>query len=158
MAAPLPAGEAAALTREAALPDEEKGVRKTLEWIGFPHAVVRERITAESFTTYGDIQALKEADITSLANSFTKRTPANSRIQFGQRRIKRLKSLIHWSQDFRRVSLPVSVTGLDATIFKDAIEGAARQEEIRALQIDTQDQVLKQASPGKLVSEAKWNK
>ena len=40
MAAPLPVGEAAALTREAALPDEEKGVRKTLEWIGFPHAIV----------------------------------------------------------------------------------------------------------------------
>ena len=75
MAAPLPAGEATALTREAALPDEEKGVRKTLEWIGFPHAIVRERITAESFTTWGDIQALKEADITSLANSFTKELP-----------------------------------------------------------------------------------
>ena len=119
------------MTRKATLPDKEKGVRKLIEWIGFPHALVRER--AELFTTYGDILALKEADITSLASLFTKRTPANTRIQFGQKRIKRLKSLIHWAQDFRPCSLPVSITGLDAASFKDALDAAARQEEIRSL-------------------------
>ena len=49
MAAALPVGEQAEVTREGALPAGEKSVRTTLEWIGFPHAIVRERITNESF-------------------------------------------------------------------------------------------------------------
>ena len=158
MAAPpaLPVGELAALARENALPDEEQAVRSCLLWIGFPHAIVRERITNEAFTTFGDLQNSSEADITSLASSFTKRTPANTRIQFGQRRIKRLKALIHWSVDFCRCSLPVVIDGLDANSFCAALDIAARRHEIREKQIETQEQVLNKASPGNLVSEAKW--
>ena len=132
MAAPaLPAGEVAALAREAALGDEEKAVRSTLLWIGFPHAIVRERICNEAFTTFADIQGLKETDITALASSFTKRTPTNTRIQFGQRRIRRLKALIHWALDFRRCSLEVDTDGLDAISFCKALETATRRQEIR---------------------------
>ena len=120
----------AAATREGALPAGERSVRTTLEWIGFPHAIVRERITRKSFTTFGDVQLLEEADITALANAFTKRTPANTRIQFGQRRIKRLKALIHWSKDFRRCSLSVSINGLNATTFIDQLEKSLCGHEI----------------------------
>ena len=109
MAAPLPVGENAALARENALPDEEKHMRSALLWIGFPHAIVRKRICNEIGVTFQDVQQLKEADITSLASSFSKRTPANTRIMFGQRRIRRLKAFIHWTKDFRRTSLPVSI-------------------------------------------------
>ena len=128
-----------------------------MEWIGFPHAIVRERISNKSFKTFGDIQLLEEADITALANAFTKRTPASTRIQFGQHRIKRLKALIHWSKDFRRCSLSVSINSLNAITFIDQLEKSLCGHEIRPLQIDTQDQVLKEASPGNLVSEAKWH-
>ena len=156
MAAPLPVGENAALARENALPDEEKHMRSALLWIGFPHAIVRERICNEIGVTFQDVQQLKEADITSLASSFSKRTPANTRIMFGQRRIRRLKAFIHWTQDFRRTSLPVSIDGLDAVSFCAALDEAAERETIRQKMIDTQEQVMAKASPGNLVSEAKW--
>ena len=89
MAAPaLPVGELAALARENALPDDQKIVRSTLLWIGFQHAIQRERITAESFITFGDVQMLEESEITALASSFSKRTPTAQRLLFGQRRVK----------------------------------------------------------------------
>ena len=57
MAAPaLPVGELAALARENNLPDEQKIVRDPLGWIGFHHTIQRERITDESFQTFGDVQ------------------------------------------------------------------------------------------------------
>ena len=118
MAAPaLPVGELAALTRETALPDDQKIVRSTLEWIGFQHAITREKITAESFLTFGDVQSLEESEITALASSFSKRTPATQMILFGQRRIKKLKALIHWAKDFCRCSLSVAIDGLNPSYF-----------------------------------------
>ena len=155
MAAPaLPVGEIAALARENALPEGEQHMRSTLLWIGFPHAIVRERICNEIGITFQDVQQLKEADITSLASSFSKRTPANTRIMFGQRRIRRLKAFIHWTQDFRRTSLPVSVNGLNAMSFCAALDEAAERADIREKQKDTQEQMIAKASPGNLVSEA----
>ena len=75
MAAPaLPVGELVALTRENALPDNQKIVRTTLEWIGFQHAIQRERITEESLVIFGNVQMLKESEIFSLVSSFGKRT------------------------------------------------------------------------------------
>ena len=152
----LPVGELAALARENALPDDERHVRTTLEWIGFQHAVQRERITNESFTTFGEIQMLEEQDITALASSFSKRTPAAQRILFGQRRTKKLKSTIHWTKDFRRCSRPVTIDGLNLDRFNAALETAARRQEIRKQQMDSFAEVLKDASPCPLVSEAKW--
>ena len=87
----LPVGELAALARETALPQEEQNVRQILEWVGFQHAITRERITGESFTMFAEIQTLEESDITNLADSFSKRTPAAQRILFGQRRTKKIK-------------------------------------------------------------------
>ena len=96
----LPVGEPAAIARENALPQEEQQVRQILEWVGFQHAITRKRITGESFTMFAEIQELEESDIANLASLFSKRTPAAQRIQFGQRRTKKLKAVIHWAKDF----------------------------------------------------------
>ena len=79
-AAALPVGELAALAREAALPQEERNVRQILEWVGFQHAITRERITGESFTMFVEIQGMEDLDVANLASSFSKRTPAAQRI------------------------------------------------------------------------------
>ena len=154
----LPPGEIAALAQENALPVEEQNVCTTLQWIGFQHAIQRKRITDKSFTLFGDIQMLKEADIMSLASSFSKRMPAAQRIQFGQQRIKKLKSLIHWTKDARRCSLPVSINGLDINSFNAALDTSPRRQEIQVQQMESSDSVMKEASPGNLVSKAKWHK
>ena len=153
----LPVGELAALAREAALPQEEQNVRQILAWVGFQHAITRERITGESFTMFAEIQELEESDISNLASSFSKRTPAAQRILFGQRRTKKMKAIIHWAKDFCRCDLPVTIDGLNLDSFNAAIAESARRHEIRQKQMETSEIVMKEASPGNLVSEAKWN-
>ena len=90
----------------------------------------------DSFNTFSDIQKLQVDDIKSLADSFSKRAPMGTRIIFGQRRTKKLKSLIQWSQDFRRCSCPVTIDGLDQDQFTTAIETASMRAEIRQSQIN----------------------
>ena len=156
-AAALPVGELAALAREAALPQGEQNVRQILKWVGFQHAITRERITGESFTTFIEIQNMEEADVMNLSSSFSKRTPAAQRIQFGQRRTKKLKAITHWAKDFRRCDLSVTIDGLDLNSFNSDIEEAARRQEIRKQMMDSSEAVMKEASPGPLKSEAKWH-
>ena len=121
----LPVGKNAAIARENALPQEEQQVRQILEWVGFQHAITRKQITGESFTMFAEIQELEESNIANLASLFSKRTPAAQRIQFGQRRTKKLKAVIHWAKDFRRCDLPVTINGLNLNSFNAAIGEAA---------------------------------
>ena len=117
----------------------------------------RERIATESFQDYVDIQSLKEKDITEISDSFQKRNPAPQRIVFGQRRIRKLKAMIHWSKDFRRINAQPSIGVLDQAQFLTDLDTASRREEIRKVQISNSESVMKQASPGMLESEGKWN-
>ena len=63
------------------------------------------------------LKVLTEKDPTTMASDFSKRTAANSRIIFGTMRTKRLKALIHWIQDFYRVSCMPTIVGLSETSF-----------------------------------------
>lgn len=150
------AAEVAALAIETALVGPQSEVRTILEWIGFRTAVHRGQITEESFQSYDDILTLKEKDIYELAGSFQKRDAAE-RIIFGQRRIKKLKALIHWTRDFRRMSHTPDIDGSDAVAFNEELDTAARRQEVRLVQIENSDSVMKEASPGMLKSEAMWN-
>ena len=148
--------EAAAAAAEAGLPVVEQHLRQCLAWIGFS-ALQRNRICAESVRTLEDVQSFDEKDIKALEESFSKRTPAAQRIIFGQRRTKALKSLVHWVKDFCRVDLDPTIEGLALVSFKDVIGESARRAEIRKEEIGKQDAVLKEASPGPLVTESKWH-
>ena len=151
------AAEAAAVTREGALLSEEREIRTILEWSGFTLAVQREHIATESFQNYTEIKSLGEKDVTEISDSFTKRTPAAHRVVSGKRRIKKLKSLVHWSKDFCRINATPSIDGLDQGQFLTDLDIAARREEIRKVQISNSESVMKQASPGTLETEGQWN-
>jgi len=146
--------EAAALAEEAALNPEERDVRQILRWIGFDTAVVCKKITDESFANFSDIIMLKESDITEMADDLQKRTPAASWVIIGQRRAKKLKAFIHWTKDFRRISLVPTIVGLDVNRFNAALAVAAERQDIRKTQIENSDATLKAASPSPLKSEA----
>ena len=150
------AAEAAAQTRENGLVGDEREVRTLLDYCGFTSAVQRERISNESFMDYTDLQQAKEKDITELSESFQKRTPATQRIIFGQRRVLKLKSTLHWARDFRRINAHPSLDGLNRAGFLTALDTAKRRQEIRLEEMANSDQVMREASPGPLVSEAKW--
>ena len=87
--------ELAALARENALAGDEREIRTILEYVGFNTAVTREKISEESFIDYTDLLQAKEKDISELAESFQKRSPQGNRIIFGQRRVAKLKSVLH---------------------------------------------------------------
>ena len=86
--------------------------RIILTWIGFNEQANRTSITNDAFIYYADMQALKEKDITDLNDSFDRRTQTNGRIDFGIRRTKKLKFMLHWAQDFARISHVPTIIGL----------------------------------------------
>ena len=148
--------EAAAAAAELLLPDEEQDLRTVLNWVGFS-AIQRQRLCDEAFTVLNDFEGMTEKDVRTLEESFGKRTPAATRIIFGQRRTKYLTALVNWVKDFRRIDLEPDIVGLDAAGLRAELKIASRREEVRQAQIEKSDAVMKEASPGMLKTEAKWN-
>ena len=148
------AAEAAAIAHELTLSDEEQELRQCLIWIGFS-AVQRQRICSEAFQTFPDLLTLSEKDIHNLEESFAKRTPAATRIIFGQRRTKYLVAFVHWVKDFRRIDIAPDIDGLDAGDFKMELLRSMRREEVRSAQKEQSESIMKEASPGMLKTEAK---
>ena len=70
-------------------------LNQILEWVGFPIGNERLNILQDAFTNYADIQAMKEKDVTELSTSFSRRTAANGKIDFGILRTKKLMHLLH---------------------------------------------------------------
>ena len=151
------AAEAAALAREVALVDDEAEVRTILSWIGFNTAMHRETVSTEAFVDYVDLMATSEKDISAIADSFQKRRPVATSIVFGQRRIKKLKAITYWAKDFRRRDKQPTIDGLGQNDFLTELDTATRRHEIRVIQIKNSTLVMKEASPGTLESESKWN-
>jgi hypothetical protein len=76
-----------------------------LLWIGFENEGTRSRLRAEGLTTFEEMDSMKEKDIRELlAESYGRRTINDGRFIFGVRRTKHLIGLVHWVQDFGRVS------------------------------------------------------
>ena len=93
--------------------EECNPIDQALEWIGFNQGAQRDAILEEGFNELTDLFDIKEKDIETMAASFAKRTINDGRIVFGLRRIKLMKSLVHWAQDFRRCSEEPTIEGMD---------------------------------------------
>ena len=78
-------------------------VDQCLQWIGFTDVQHHNSIIAEGgFNGLNDFFDVTETDICDMAESFSKRSPAANRINFGMRRIKWLIAMMHWCQDHQR--------------------------------------------------------
>lgn len=135
---------------------EEDSVKQILYWIGFTIAASRNILAEDAFASFSDIRVLSEKDITSLVTDMGSRNQANGRIHVGTRRAKRLKALVHWVQDFYRVSAEPSIVGLESTSFKLALETSLSRAVIRKSLKNTSDTSAKAADPGELKSEKQW--
>jgi hypothetical protein len=128
-----------------------------LTWIGFDQETTRDRIRDEGFGTFADLMSTKAKDISSLAESYGRRTVADGRVIFGLRRIRHLIGLIHWVHDFRRIGEEPSIEGFDnAAQFRQALEEAFDRADVRKIEGDQSDTLSKAADPGKLKDERKW--
>ncbi|KAI2490447.1 hypothetical protein MHU86_24134 [Fragilaria crotonensis] len=132
-----------------------------LLWIGFENEATRDLLRSEGLTTFVDLESMKEKDIRDLAESYGRRTINDGRFIFGVRRIKRLIGLIHWVQDFGRVSEEPSLDtfladGGDAALFCRALDEAFQRADVRKVEKEQSDTVSKAADPGKFKDEKKW--
>ncbi|KAI2491295.1 hypothetical protein MHU86_23277 [Fragilaria crotonensis] len=128
-----------------------------LLWIGFDQEATRERLRAEGFDTFDDLNGMKEKDIRDLADSYVRRTVADGRTIFGLKRTRYLIGLIHWVQDFARVGETPSLDGIeDAVQFKAVLDIASYRADVRKVEKEQSDTVSKAADPGKFKNERKW--
>ena len=99
---------------------------------------------------------MTEKDMTELSISFSRRTANNGRIDFGIRRTKKLKQVMHWVQDTERIAYKPSLNGYDQASLLSALTVAGERADVRKQLKERSDVNSKEASPGPLVSENKW--
>ena len=133
-------------------------VELALQWIGFDTPATRNRLRLEGFENFEDLASMKEKDIRDLAESYGRRTVADGRFIFGVRRIRYLLGLIHWVQDFKRISGTPNLGGFagDPAAFRSALDDASNRADVRKIEKDQSDTVSKAADPGKFKDERKW--
>ena len=80
-----------------------------LQWVGFENESTRECLRREGFESFDDSKSMKEKDIRDHDESDGRRTVGDGRFIFGVRHIMYLMGMIHWVQDFARVSESASL-------------------------------------------------
>ncbi len=137
---------------------EEVSLLQVLHWIGFRTAEQRNSIVvADSFTSWEDLKMLTEKDASAMTISFATCSQANSHIIFGTTtRTKYIKALIHWVQDFYRISGVPTIVGLHERTFKQQLQHALTRAKARKNLIDQTSSVADAASPGPLEKESQW--
>ena len=133
-------------------------VDQCLQWIGFTDVRHRNSIIAErGFNSLNDFFDITETDIRDMAESFSKRSPAANRINFGMRGIKWLITMMHWCQDHQCCSEEPDIADYaNADTFKEALEVSAQRALLRKNDSDQVDMISKATDPGNFKDEKKW--
>jgi hypothetical protein len=117
-------------------------------------------IAQDRFNSFADIAGLEIKDVDRLSKGFAARTVANGKKIFGMRRTMRLKGMVHWVQDFGRVSREAAVDEapdvVDAATFLAALDVARDRAKMRKHELEESDDLSKAADPGKLKKQKDW--
>ena len=131
-------------------------MEQTLTWIGFNKTASRDALQID-IEQFEDMLELTKKYVSDLEYSYLKRTAADGRLIFGLQKTKRLKLMIHWVQDFSRVSETPNIDELDEASFRDTLGMAAQRSTIRKQEAKDASSVSSEASPGKLKDNRKCN-
>ena len=133
-------------------------VDQCLQWFGFTDVQHRNSIIAEGgINSLNDFFNITETNIRDMAESFSKRSPAANRINFGMRCIKWLIAMMHWCQDHQRSSEEPDIADFaNVDAFKEALQLSAQRALLRKSDSDQVDTISKAADPGKFKDEKKW--
>lgn len=134
---------------------EENQIKQILYWCGFVTPANQTAIYGDSIQEYADLMTMTESDITDVAKDYAGRA-TNARINFGLRKIKKLKAVTHWVKDHRRVSTTPTIEKMSGNEFRTQLETATARAQIRKQLKDDSTTKSKEASPGALKSELKW--
>ena len=145
-------------TQAPAIIPEEFQIKQILNWIGFGTRQL-ELIYNDSITEFKDLMTMAESDIKDIADDYSARprtgnNPQN--IQFGMRRIKKLKALVHWTQDFARINKMPTIQNMTGREFQSQLDRASERAKVRKALVDQSETSSKEASPGELKSEKQW--
>jgi hypothetical protein len=135
---------------------EETSIDQILYWIGFDVEASRNNLRTQSLGTFSDMLSLNVKDVIAMGTDWAGRTVPNGKFHIGAIRLKYLQALIHWIQDFSRVSGTPSIVGLNKTTFKSQLTRALTRAEIRKNLSDQASITAKAASPGPLENERQW--
>ena len=133
---------------------ENNTMIQILWWIGFRQNAQTTLIYDDGVDGWESIRMLSIDDVDAMAKTFASRTAGNGRIIFGTNRTKWLKAVVHWVQDFDRVSETPTIVGLDEPGFKASLRTAESRDKIRSTLKD--NDIPSDASPGLLDKESKW--
>ena len=109
-------------------------------------------LVKECFPNFEAFLRMKEKDISSVADDYSKRTNAQSRIIFGFYRTNELKGLMYWVQDMKRMSKDPE----SQVLTSDDIQLAMDNTDIRKNLSDNMETSSKAADPGKLGNSIDW--
>ena len=137
--------------------DDIDDMYQTLTWISFNTIASRDVLQIE-IKQFDDMLELTEKDISDLEYSYSKRTAADGRLIFGLQNTKRLNSMIHWVQDFDRVSETPNIDNLYEASFRAALGVATQRSTIHKQEEKDASSVSSEASPSKLKDNRKWNR
>ena len=109
-------------------------------------------LVKECFPNFEAFLRMKEKDISSVADDYSKRTNAQSRIIFGFHHTNELKGLMYWVQDMKRMSKDPE----SQVLTSDDIQLAMNNTDIRKSLSDNMETSSKAADPGKLGNSIDW--
>lgn len=135
---------------------EATSIEQILYWIGFDVEESRTNLQTQSLGTFSDMVSLNVKDVIAMGTDWASRTVPNGKFHIGAIRLKYLQALIHWIQDFRRISGTPSIVGLNQVVFKSQLTRALNRAEIRKNLSDQASITAKAASPGPLENERQW--
>ena len=96
-------------------------LNQILQWIRFNDQDDWDTTMNDAFITYANLMVLKENNITSISDSYSKRTVVNVQIIFGLRRTNKLQVFLYWTKDFIRLSMAPTIRVLIQDEFIDSL-------------------------------------
>jgi len=120
-------------------------MNQVLVWIGFDVVTNRQALCSEIIAEIQDMTDLTEKDITEVQELYAKHMQNAGQHQ----RTKQLKAMLHWVQDFARVSEALTLEGLTQESSKAIISVAAQRADIRRKEAKDASSVSGKAMPGK---------
>jgi hypothetical protein len=132
-----------------------------LSWIGFDKVKQRKSVLEELGPDLSDFLQLTERELDGLGKTLSTKTPVVDKVSIGLQRMKKLKAVIYWAKDRHRTDMPVTIdisvdTTEAKTNFLQALVTSTERHFIREEARDSLETRAKNASPGKLKDESKW--
>ena len=132
---------------------EEFQVKQSLHWIGFGTEFMKDNIYDDLISSFSDLFTMNFDDVNTMAKDYVNQALILGKINFGICRIKKLKALLHWAQEFRRISDWPSVEGMTGDDFLLQLDRALEQTKVQKQYHEDSDKKSKEALPGPMKSE-----